>query len=215
MPKTILRLNRIKVINNREWFSPGEVKIFSYVTSEDEPLPNLDEYFLVSTGQKKLEILMAAAAKVISSKFLMQINHVIDGQTLIFGDTGYSIHEFNKRVDSFNWQMTVAESDDDVRAIGAWIDNIIVDPEFEGFLINIAKLAQFAINPTVTLSIAIGKYVLGKVADCLLKNKDDQLGVVYQSFYRDLDFPSGDRQAFGIPDLSGNLRIDYRIYAED
>ena len=116
---------------------------------------------------------------------------------------------------SFNWQMIVAEIDQDVRNVGAEINAIVNDPQFDGFLANVARLAAFGVNPTVTLSIAVAKYIINAVADELAKNKDDQLGLVYQSFYRHLDYPCLDRQAFGIPDLTGNLRIDYRIYGEE
>jgi len=207
-----LRIEKIKIIDNKELLGNGEVKLLSFVTSEDDPLPILDNYFTASTGKEKLDILKAATSDVISSKILMQIDNIKDGQELIFGDTGYALWTTKKYINSFNWQMILIEIDNDVRQIGGFINDLVVDPEFEVFLTNIAKLAQFAINPTITLSIAIGKFVFGKVADILLNNKDDQLGIVYQSFCRGLDFP---RQAFGIPDISGNLRIDYRIYVED
>ena len=215
MPFLTLRIKKIKVIDNREPIGPGEVKLISFVTSEDDPLPNLDSFFTASTGQEKLEILQAAASNVLSSKTLMRIDNIKDGQEMTFGDTGYALWTTHKPIDSFNWQMILIECDEDVRQIGEFISGFLNDPEFDTFLMNIAKLAQFAANPSVTLSIAIGKFVLGKVAETLLDNKDDQLGIVYQSFHRALDFPAGDRQAFGIPDISDNLRIDYRIYAED
>jgi len=210
-----LRIKRIKIIDNRELFGSGEVKLLSFVTSEDDPLPVLDAYFNENDDKAKLGLLRAAASDILSAKTLMQVDHIKNGHEMIFGDSGYSLWTTRKKIDSFNWQMILVESDAGVREMGNVISSYINDPEFDTFLLNIAKLASFAVNPTVTLSIAIGKFVLGKVADELLRNKDDQIGVVYQSFYRALDFPAGDRQAMNIPDLSGNLRIDYRIYAEE
>lgn len=210
-----LRIKRIKVIDNREPIGSGEVKLLSFITSEDAPLPMLDSYFTVNDVDAKTQLLLAAASEVLSAKTLMQVDNIKDGHEINFGDTGYALWTVREIVDSFNWQMTLIESDEGVRDLGETINCFLSDPEFEGFLMNIAKLASFAANPSVTLGIAVGKYVIGKVADELLKNKDDQIGIVYQSFYRGLDFPSLDRQAFGIPDMTGNIKIDYRIYGEE
>lgn len=216
MPFFTLRINKIKIINNREPVGSGEVKLLSFITTEDQPLPMLDDYFEETDVNVQRQLLAAAAKEVVSSKALMRIDNIPDGHTMTFGDTGYSLWTVPDAVPkSFNWQMVLIEVDQDVREIGAWINALLADPEFDVFLDNVIKLAAFGANPTVTLSIAIGKYVIGKIADELLQNKDDQLGVVYQSFYRGLDYPGLDRQAHEIPDTTGNLRIDYRLYGEE
>ena len=209
-----LRINKIKVKDNRE-IGKGELKLLSFVTTEDQPLPLLDDYFSINDPQQKKEILKLAAEAVVSSKVLMQLDYVSDNHEINFGDTGYALWTSGQVINSFNWQMVLVEVDDDVREVGAKIEGYLGDSDFDKFLDNVMTLVGVATNPTVTLSIAVAKYIIGKVAKELISNKDDQVGLVYQSFARGLDYPALDRQASGVPDMSGNLSIDYRIYGEE
>lgn len=210
-----LRINKIKVIDVREFFGPGEVKLLSFVTSEDTPFPIVEKYFQENDEEEKKKIIKSAARQVVSSKELMTIENIKDGHEMIFGDTGYSLWTANKIVNSFNWHMVLIECDKDVRDIGSTILGYIEDPKFDSFISNVVQLAAFQMNPSVTLAIQVGKYVVERIGRELLKNKDDQIGVVYQSFYKELDYPGLDRRASNIPDISGNIRIDYRIWGAE
>ncbi|MBP1730274.1 MAG: hypothetical protein H6Q55_703 [Deltaproteobacteria bacterium] len=46
----------------------------------------------------------------------------------------------------------------------------------------------------------------------MLQNKDDQIGVAYQSFNRFEHYPHGERKKDDVPDLSNNIFIDYSIF---
>jgi len=216
MPHFEHRLNCIKILDNHEPLGiSGQVKLMSFITTADDPLPELYEYFAEIDPAEKRDLLRAAVMQVLSSKELVTLNNIKDGHEIWFGDTGYSLYTADKILNSYNWQMLVIESDANLRAIGNGINTLINDPAFDTFLGNIAEFASFAVNPSVTLGIAVAKYVIGQVATLFANNKDDQIGIVYQSFYRALDYPSLDRRAFNIPDMSGNMFIDYRIFGED
>jgi hypothetical protein len=58
----------------------------------------------------------------------------------------------------------------------------------------------------------IVKFIFRVVAETMLGNRDDQVGVVYQSFNRFEHYPHGERKRDDVPDLSGNMRLDYSIF---
>jgi len=43
-------------------------------------------------------------------------------------------------------------------------------------------------------------------------NKDDQVGLAYQSFNKPEHYPHGERKRDDVPDLSNNVLIDYSIF---
>jgi len=219
MPLFSFRIKRIFVRDNRE-FGNGELKIISFITTEDAPLPILDGFFETNDPAEKKKLVKAAVETVISSKTLMQLGYVTDNHNIYFGNTGYSLWTSGVFLKSFNWQMILAEMDDDIRHIGDRIRETINTPEFDSFLNNLMVLASVSANPTVTVAIQAGKYVLNQVAAALLNNKDDQVGLVYQSFIDGVDYNLEnelEKQGYfnteikDIPDMSGNLSMDIQM----
>ena len=84
--------------------------------------------------------------------------------------------------------------------------------EFDGFTDNVLTLAAAATNPAAVAGLAIAKYVFGLVADTMMEKKDDQIGIVYQSFNRFEHYPHGERKKDDVPDLSNNIRFSYSIF---
>lgn len=205
------RINKLKILNNREW-GPGEIKMLSFITGEDVNLPVLYELQKTTDVNLKKQLIQAAARSVLSSKVLMQLDNATDGHKMTFGDTGYALYTSNKIPVSFNWSLMLLEIDEDVNNLGKKIDSIIDAPGFDGFVNNVLVLASAAANPAAAAGVAIAKYVFGIVANTMMENKDDQIGLAYQSFNRFEHYPHGERKRDDVPDLSNNVRIDYSIF---
>ena len=207
----VFRLNKLKILNNREW-GPGELKLLSFVTGQDVNLPVLDDLQRTTDEERKKKLIQAAAQSVLSSKVLMQLDNVKDGHLMTFGDTGYALYSANKIPVSFNWSLMLFEIDEDINNLGRKVDGVISAPEFDGFVGNVLILASAAANPAAAAGVAIAKYIFGLVADTMIENKDDQIGLAYQSFNMFEHYPHGERKRDDVPDLSNNIRIDYSIF---
>ena len=207
----VFRLNKLKILNNREW-GPGELKLLSFVTGQDVNLPVLDDLQRTTDEERKKKLIQAAAQSVLSSKVLMQLDNVKDGHLMTFGDTGYALYTGNKIPVSFNWSLMLFEIDEDINNFGRKVDGVISVPEFDGFVANVLILASAAANPAAAAGVAIAKYIFGLVADTMIENKDDQIGLAYQSFNMFEHYPHGERKRDDVPDLSNNIRIDYSIF---
>ena len=207
----VFRLNKLKILNNREW-GPGELKLLSFVTGQDVNLPVLDDLQRTTDEERKKKLIQAAAQSVLSSKVLMQLDNVKDGHLMTFGDTGYALYTANKIPVSFNWSLMLFEIDEDINNLGRKVDGVISAPEFDGFVGNVLILASAAANPAAAAGVAIAKCIFGLVADTMIENKDDQIGLAYQSFNRFEHYPHGERKRDDVPDLSNNIRIDYSIF---
>lgn len=207
----VFRLNKLKVINNRDW-GPGELKMLSFVTGQDVNLPVLDDLQHTTDPELKKQLITAAAQSVLSAKVLMQLDNVRDGHQILFGDTGYALYTTDKIPVSFNWSLMLFEIDEDINNLGGKIDGIVDAPGFDGFVSKVLVLAGAAANPAAAAGIAIAKYVIGLVADSMIDNKDDQIGLAYQSFNRFEHYLHGERKRDDVSDLSGNVRIDYSIF---
>ena len=207
----VFRLNELKILNNREW-GAGEVKLLSFVTGGDVNLPVLDDLQRTTEPERKKELIKAATQSVLSSKVLMQLDNVRDGHIMTFGDTGYALYTSSKIPISFNWTLMLFEIDEDINNLGKDIDGVINRPEFDSFVNNVLILASAATNPVAAAVVAIAKYTLGVVAKSMIKNKDDQIGLAYLSFNKFEHYPHGERKRDDVPDLSGNVFIDYSIF---
>lgn len=207
----VFRLDELKILNNREW-GAGEVKLLSFVTGEDVNLPVLDDLQRTTEPERKKELIKAATQTVLSSKVLMQLDNVRDGHIMTFGDTGYALYTSSKIPISFNWTLMLFEIDEDINNLGKDIDGVINRPEFDSFVNDVLILASVATNPVAAAGVAIAKYTLGVVAKTLIKNKDDQIGLSYLSFNKFEHYPHGERKRDDVPDLSGNVFIDYSIF---
>lgn len=207
----VFRLNELKILNNREW-GTGEVKLLSFVTGGDVNLPVLDDLQRTTEPERKKELIKAATQSVLSSKVLMQLDNVRDGHIMTFGDTGYALYTSSKIPISFNWTLMLFEIDEDINNLGKDIDGVINRPEFDSFVNDVLILASAATNPVAAAGVAIAKYTVGVVAKSMIKNKDDQIGLAYLSFNKFEHYPHGERKRDDVPDLSGNVFIDYSIF---
>ena len=207
----VFRLNRIKILNNRDW-GKGEVKLLSFVTGADGTLPVLEGLKHATTEDARKDVIVAATQEVLSSKVLFQVENVVDGHRLSFGDTGYALYTAQKIPTAFNWSLLAFELDDDVRAFGRGLDGVLDDPGFDAFAGDVLRLVGSAGSPAAVAGAAIAKFIFRVVSGSMLRNKDDQIGLLYQSFNRFEHYVHGERKRDGVPDLTQNLRIDYSIF---
>jgi hypothetical protein len=207
----VFRLNKIKVVNNREW-GPGEIKLLSFITGSDVGLPILEDLQRTNDPDEKKKIIKTATQLALSSKVLMQVDYVRDNHILFFGDTGYALYTGSKIPLSFNWSLLAFQINEDTNQLGKRIDNIIDLPGFDDFTSNVLSLAGAAANPAAAAGVTIAKFVFKLVTDTMISKKDDQVGVAYQSFNKFEHYPHGERKRDDVPDLSNNLRIDYSIF---
>lgn len=207
----VFRINKLTILKNREW-GRGEVKLLSFVTGKDINLPDLSGFQRTLDTEKKKQLIRAAAQSVLSAKVLIQIENVRDGHVMTFGDTGYALYTADQIPVSFNWSLLAFELDEDVNEIGIRLERVLDDPGFDAFTSNVITLAGAAANPAAEVGVAVAKFVFGMVTDTMLRDRDDQIGILYQSFNRFEHYQHGERKRDDVPDLSNNMLVDYSIF---
>lgn len=205
------RINRLKILNNREW-GKSELKLLSFVTTGDAPLPVLDQLLQTNDPAEKKRIIQAASQQVLSAKEFVEIDNISDGHVMTFGDVGYALYTADKIPVSFNWTFLVMESDEDINELGRQIDGVLGSADFDSFTTNLLTLLATAASPQVTAAIAIAKFLSRAITKGMIENKDDQVGVYYMSFNRMEHYLHGERKRDDVPDLSNNLLVDYSIF---
>ena len=215
------RINKIMILNNRDSKFIGifgqdraKVNFLSFITTGNEDLPNLEKLSDTNSSElEKQEIVKTAVSKVVASRVLPTIENVKDGQVITFGDTGYVLFSNEKIPDDFNWALIAIESDRDVRQLGQTLDGVIDGEDFSGFTTNLAKTVGAATNPAFAAGVAIVGFVLEVLAKNLKNNKDDQLGILYMSLNRREHYLHGIRNKDDVLDMTGNMYVDYSIFA--
>ncbi|HEX8357763.1 MAG TPA: hypothetical protein VF610_10135, partial [Segetibacter sp.] len=119
------RINKIKIFDNREGKKfaifgkdSAQVKLVSFVNTEEVEIPDLTEFIQTNDEAAKKDILKAAVENVISSRILTEIENVKDNHSMTFGDTGYVLFQTEKIPKCFNWNLIAYESDKRHRETG-------------------------------------------------------------------------------------------------
>ena len=210
----VFRINKLSILKNREW-GRAEVKLLSFVTGQDVNLPDLSGFQRSGDIETKRQLIRAAAQSVLSAKTLIQVENVRDGHVMTFGDTGYALYTADRIPVSFNWSFLAFELDDDVKEIGKRLDAVLNEPGFDAFTSNVITLAGAAANPAAEVGVAVAKFVFGVVTENLIRDRDDQIGIFYQSFNRFEHYLHGERKRDDVPDLSNNMLVDYSIFGTE
>lgn len=210
----VFRINKLTILRNREW-GRGEVKLLSFVTGQDVNLPDLSGFQSSGDTEAKRQLVRAAAQSVLSAKTLIQIENVRDGHIMTFGETGYALYTANRIPVSFNWSFLAFELDEDFNEIGGRLDTVLSEPGFDTFTSNVLTLAGAAANPAAEVGVAVAKFVFGMVTENMMRDRDDQIGILYQSFNKFEHYPHGERKRDDVPDLSNNMLIDYSIFGTE
>ena len=149
----VFRINKIRILKNREW-GKAEVKLLSFVTGQDVNLPDLSGFQETTDDEERMALIRAAAQSVLSAKALIQIEQVRDGHMMTFGDTGYALYTADRIPPSFNWSFLAFELDRDIREIGSRINAIVEGPRFDRFL---WALGVFLLGGAVSLFDSIDR----------------------------------------------------------
>ena len=212
------RINKVRIIDNRErgflFFKRdlAEIKLVSFITTGDTSFPDLDPFLAETDPEKKKQLAAAMVAQVVSNRILATIDNVKDDQIISFGDTGYVVFQANTIPQDFNWCFVALEDDGDVRDVGSSIDEVLQNPGFDAFALNLAVLVGAATNPAFTAGVVVAKFVAEVVADNLKKKKDDLAGLLYMSLNRREHYPHSERKRDDVADLTGNMLVDYSLF---
>ena len=122
------------------------------------------------------------------------------------------VYQSDKIPADFNWCFVAIEDDGDVRNVGTSIDEVLKNPGFDSFTSNLAVLVGAAANPAYTAGVVVAKFVAEVVARNLKEKKDDLAGLLYMSLNRREHYPHGERKRDKVPDLTGNMIIDYSLF---
>lgn len=208
-----LILDKAKIHKNRELLNSAEVKFYSFVSDMSFSLPGLDQLLTASDPEDKREAVRNMARNVLSQWEGIEVQHVKDGDTFEFGDTGRVLYRSEIIPESFDWIMLVIENDKDVRRLGEKIEQILSARQTDSLAATIMELAAVAASPQTAAAIALSKMLIKGLTFHLKGNENDQLGLIEQSFVRQLHYPSGRRFGTRIQDLTGNMWYDYTIFA--
>ena len=205
------RINRVKILKNREW-GAGELKMISFVSTGDEAPSALDGLLQTSDPDTKRKILREASRQMLSVKEFIQVHEIRDGHVLTFGDSGYALYTAMRIPVSLNWTFLILESDEDVVELGRRIDTVVDGKDFDTFASSALTLLATAAAPQLTAAAAIAKFVSRAIPQVLVRNRDDQVGLYYLSLNRMEHYPNGERKRDDVPDLTNNVRVDYSIF---
>jgi hypothetical protein len=219
-----VRINKIKVFNNREGFlglfNKAEMRIYSYVTASltaadaGVASPTLSDLANLPDEAARKQWL-AEAVRNETAKFAqsnsVEINGVKDNRNLTFGEAGLAIYQSEHIPEALNIQLWVIESDEDVRNFALDADKIIDSDAFRG-LFAAVETALVVANPVLSGVIAVGGVAIHLLRQKLRANRDDLAGSWQASLNRTEHYPHGLRDRQDVYDMTGNILVDYTLF---
>jgi hypothetical protein len=216
------RINRIKLVDNKTGtglFHLGTdeatVQLWSLIIDGNIELPNLEELMSATDLAKKKQITAELVSRVAALRTFTPIESVKDNTMATFGDTGYVLFQAREIPDDFNWEFVAVKLNDKTRDIGREMDAVINNPAFDSFANSLPVLIGRSINPAYAAGVEVSKFILSMVVKSLVSKKDQQLGLLYMSLDRWEHYPHGIRNSTNVSDLTGNMSVDYTIFAFD
>lgn len=216
------RLNKVQIFDNqtgRGFLGLGSdtatVQLWSLIVNGNIDLPDLGELLQTTDAGKRNEIVAGIVTKVAASRRLTPIDSVKDNKTIIFGDTGYVLFQSKDIPNDLNWEFIAIKLNDKTRDIGAEMLKVVNHKDFDSFANSLPALIGGAINPAFTAAVEVGKFIFNIVGDGLSHKKDKQLGLIYMSLDRMEHYPKGIRNSQDVSDITGNMLVDYSIFAYD
>jgi len=210
-----LILDKVQINKKHELLNTAEVNFWSFANDGMLSLPGL-ETLLSDTEPASQRDRVREMAKFVLNKWEgIQVQNVKAGHFFNFGDTGKVLFRSEKIPDYFDWIFLAIEDDTDVRELGENIDTILPDDQIDSLAKNIITIAAASVTPQAVAAIAIAKALVRGVTYFMKNDKNDQLGLVEQSFIRELHYPNGKRTSAGNTDLTRNMMYDYTIFGID
>ncbi len=210
-----LGLEKVTIFNNREFFNSAEVRFHSFVADKQLSLPGAQGILDANTDEERREIVKSLAPQVMGLWETIEITDIPDRHTFVFGDTGRIVYRSSEIPFSLDWFMLAIDDDTDIRQIGDRLGEYLAEERVDRIANAIITLAGATMGPATAAGIVLGKELISGISYLLKGNRDDQLGVIEQSFIKPLHYPQGTRHGVGIQDLSGNMWYDYFIYGTD
>lgn len=207
-----LRLNKAKILNNREAIGRAEIQLMSFITTGDMTLPDLNEFFKVTKSEDRIKLIKSAVSSVISSRIITPVYKVKDNHQFTFGDAGFAVYKSENIPNDINWQLIAIEQDERTRTNAELVKTILTNENINTFVDGIVSLAGVA-NPPTAAVIKLTNLVAQTVTDLFKNDKDDQVGLFVMSLNRREHYLNGIRDKQDISDLTGNMFIDYSIFA--
>ncbi|MEM9665768.1 MAG: hypothetical protein AAF970_12580 [Bacteroidota bacterium] len=217
------RLNKVKILDNRERArllgllsrDRAEVEFVSLVTTGNDDFPSLDELVATSDPARRRTLVRDLVQTVAASRLIRTVKHVKDGHVFTFGDVGYALYVSPTIPDDFNVVLLGIERDDDERDLAATVFDMVSDEEFDAFSTNLLTLLSQAANPVWVAGVQVSRFVVRAWSKWLMSAEDDQVGPLYMSLNRAEHYRHGKRDKQDVPDLTGNMFIDYTIFAAE
>jgi hypothetical protein len=227
-----VRINKIKVFNNREGFlglfNKAELQIYGYVTGypaamgDTAPAGQAPDTGILTLSdlaglpddkarRDRLAAAVAAEAGKLRQSAHLEIKGVKDNQWLLFGESGLLLYQSDAIPERLDIQLWVIESDEDVRHAAATADTVLDSEAFKG-LFAAVETALAVTNPLLTGAIAVGGVAVSLLRQGLRANKDDLVGYWQESLNRSEHFPHGCRDRQDVYDTTGNILVDYTLF---
>jgi len=206
-----LRLNKVKILNNRELLGKGEIQLISFVNPGESDFPMLNDFYYTNDENQKKELVKQAVNQVLSSRVLPEIQKIKDNQTIYFGDTGYILFKSKTIPADLNWMLLAFESDRRTRDNAKLIGKIVTDKNITSIVGAIASLASLS-NPVSAAITTLSSIVAGALVEVFGQDKDDQVGLFLTSFIEKEHYPNGKRDKEDVMDSTGNMFVDYTIF---
>jgi len=209
-----LRLNKVRILNNREMLGKAEMQLFSFVSGAESDFSMLRSFFKVSAEDQKREIVKEAIGKMTTLKKFPLITKVKDKSTIYFGDTGYVVFKSITTPDDLSWVLLAIELDEKTRKNADIVGAILTDDTISKAVNAISLLAGLA-NPVAGAITELGSIVAKALVKVFKNDQDDQAGLLLTSFTKAEHYPHGKRDKEDAPDVTGNMFVDYTIFSAE
>ena len=207
-----LILDKVQINKKHELLNTAEVNFWSFANDGMLSLPGLDVLLSDKNHASQRDRIREMAKFVLYKWESVQVQNVKAGHIFDFGDTGKVLFKSQIIPDFFDWILLVIEDDTDVRELAGNIDEILPDAQIDSLANSIITIAGASVSPQSAAVIAIAKALVLGITYFMKKNKNDQLGLVEQSFIKELHYPNGRRTSAGNIDLTRNMFYDYTIF---
>lgn len=206
-----LRLNKVKILNNREMLGKAEIQFMSFVIEGENDFPMLADFFTTNDDSIKNELVKQAVEKVVSSRITMPIQKFKDNQQVYFGDTGYIVHKSDTIPKDLNWMFLAIELDGKTRSNAKLVSSILTDDNISTIVDSISTLASVT-NPVAGAITKLVTLIAKATTEVFKNDRDDQAGLFLTSFIEREHYPFGKRDREDVPDLTANMFLDYTIF---
>lgn len=207
----VLRLDRIDILDNREW-GDAEVKIISFVTTGNNDLPMLDGYSDTDDHGEKRELIKDAAAEIVSSRDFTEVENVKDDAILTFGEVGVALYTAYTIPIDINWSLTLIERDADIRQVGQQLTELVDSDGFNSFTDEIIETVAGEANPGLKIAFKVTKFFAQRIGSTLANNRDDQIGMYIESLNKYEHYRNGKWNRENQRGVNGNIYVDYSIF---